>query len=263
MMGAPSARSAPSPFSPWLPLAVCVCCRAPRGGCARVARVLLHALVHAGARVPLLQAWFRRFLVSGLPWHMAGFCVPQLPLTCPTCTPLPARPAAPRSAGQLLAAPWTRTWCWGASPQTPPASATSALTPPRLWSPSPWTPAPPTGACRNSGWLVGWEQPCAAGNPGCLCVPQPPCSESMQPCGLIPLHAPWLPRCRPAAMAWEAAFVRLASTTLADMAAGAGLRLSFSTERSVQDELARESTSGALWAPRHACCWCRRCCAKG
>ncbi len=45
-------------------------------------------------------------------------------------------------------------------------------------------------------------------------------------------------------MAWEAAFVQLASTRLAAMAEGAGLRLSFSTERSVQDELARESTSG-------------------
>ena len=49
---------------------------------------------------------------------------------------------------------------------------------------------------------------------------------------------------RDAALAWEAAFVRLASTQLAAMAEGAGLRLSFSTERSVQDELSRESTSG-------------------
>lgn len=45
-------------------------------------------------------------------------------------------------------------------------------------------------------------------------------------------------------MAWEAAFVHLASTALTEMAEAAGLRLSFSTERSVQDELARESTSG-------------------
>lgn len=51
---------------------------------------------------------------------------------------------------------------------------------------------------------------------------------------------------REAALAWEAAFVRLASTQLTAMAEGAGLRLSFSTERSVQDELARESTSGEL-----------------
>lgn len=57
--------------------------------------------------------------------------------------------------------------------------------------------------------------------------------------------APPCPRSRrEAALAWEAAFVRLASTRLAAMAEGAGLRLSFSTERSVQDELSRESTSG-------------------
>ena len=41
--------------------------------------------------------------------------------------------------------------------------------------------------------------------------------------------------------------MRLAASKLSDMAAGAGLRLSFSTERSVEDELARESTSGACW----------------
>ncbi len=47
--------------------------------------------------------------------------------------------------------------------------------------------------------------------------------------------------CRAAAEAWEAAFVELARTQLASMAANAGLRLSFSSERSVADELARES----------------------
>ncbi|KAI3436838.1 hypothetical protein D9Q98_006248 [Chlorella vulgaris] len=46
---------------------------------------------------------------------------------------------------------------------------------------------------------------------------------------------------RPAALAWEAAFVELAGGRLSEMAAAAGLRLSFSAERSVQDELARES----------------------
>ena len=50
-----------------------------------------------------------------------------------------------------------------------------------------------------------------------------------------------LPWCRAAAEAWEAAFLRLARTNLSAMAAGAGLRLSFSAERSVADELARES----------------------
>lgn len=47
--------------------------------------------------------------------------------------------------------------------------------------------------------------------------------------------------CRAAAEAWEAAFVELARTQLSVMAASAGLRLSFSSERSVADELARES----------------------
>ena len=47
--------------------------------------------------------------------------------------------------------------------------------------------------------------------------------------------------CRAAAEAWEAAFVELARTQLTGMAANAGLRLSFSSERSVADELARES----------------------
>lgn len=63
----------------------------------------------------------------------------------------------------------------------------------------------------------------------------------------LALPRPTLPHAIPrreAAMAWEAAFVRLAGGRLSEMAAGAGLRLSFSSERSVQDELARESTSG-------------------
>ena len=46
---------------------------------------------------------------------------------------------------------------------------------------------------------------------------------------------------RAAAEAWEGAFVELARTQLSAMAAAAGLRLSFSAERSVADELARES----------------------
>ena len=46
---------------------------------------------------------------------------------------------------------------------------------------------------------------------------------------------------RAAAEVWEAAFVELARGELAGMAAPAGLGLSFSAERSVQDELARES----------------------
>ena len=54
--------------------------------------------------------------------------------------------------------------------------------------------------------------------------------------GCKPVHG-----CRAAAEAWEAAFVELARTQLGAMAAAAGLRLSFSSERSVADELARES----------------------
>lgn len=46
-------------------------------------------------------------------------------------------------------------------------------------------------------------------------------------------------------MAWEAAFVELAAGRLTGMAAAAGLSLSFSTERSVQDELGRESSADA------------------
>lgn len=54
--------------------------------------------------------------------------------------------------------------------------------------------------------------------------------------------------CRDAALAWEAAFVGLAAGRLTEMAEAAGLRLSFSAERSVQDELARESASGGAAA---------------
>ena len=51
--------------------------------------------------------------------------------------------------------------------------------------------------------------------------------------------------CREAAEAWEAAFVELAEGRLQRKAAGGGLRLSFSAERSVADELARVSTVAA------------------
>jgi len=50
---------------------------------------------------------------------------------------------------------------------------------------------------------------------------------------------------REAAEAWEAAFLRLAEGKLSKMARKAGLRLAFSSERSVADELARESTADA------------------
>lgn len=57
------------------------------------------------------------------------------------------------------------------------------------------------------------------------------------------MHA-CMPSCaRAAAEAWEAAFLRLAAGNLSAMAAEAGLRLSYSAERSVADELARESTA--------------------
>ncbi len=45
---------------------------------------------------------------------------------------------------------------------------------------------------------------------------------------------------RKAALAWEAAFLKLAKGRLSDMAAAANLSLSYSAERSVQDELSRE-----------------------
>eukprot|EP00884_Botryococcus_braunii_P021147 jgi/Botrbrau1/7716/Bobra.0159s0148.1 len=48
---------------------------------------------------------------------------------------------------------------------------------------------------------------------------------------------------RAAALAWEAAFVELAKGKLSLMAEKAGLRLSFSSQRSVQDEVARESAA--------------------
>ena len=47
--------------------------------------------------------------------------------------------------------------------------------------------------------------------------------------------------CRPAALAWEAAFLELAHTQLTDMASAANLSLSFSAERSIQDEIDRET----------------------
>jgi len=50
---------------------------------------------------------------------------------------------------------------------------------------------------------------------------------------------------RASAMAWEAAFVRLASGNLTAMCQAAGLRLSYSAERSVEDELSRESSTDA------------------
>ena len=51
--------------------------------------------------------------------------------------------------------------------------------------------------------------------------------------------------CREAALAWESAFLHLASDKITEMASVAGLRVSFSTERSVQDELSRESGADA------------------
>ena len=51
----------------------------------------------------------------------------------------------------------------------------------------------------------------------------------------------WDILCRAAAEAWEAEFIELARTKLTQIADEAGLRLSFSAERSVTDELARES----------------------
>lgn len=72
-------------------------------------------------------------------------------------------------------------------------------------------------------------------------APQPAGRAAESP----PCPVPALPARRGAALAWEAAFVELASGLLSEMAEGVGLRLSFSTERSVQDELARESGSGA------------------
>ncbi|GIL73679.1 hypothetical protein Vretifemale_3814, partial [Volvox reticuliferus] len=53
------------------------------------------------------------------------------------------------------------------------------------------------------------------------------------------------PSLRPAALAWERAFVHLATTRLKPLAEAANLSLSFSTERSVQDELSRESRADA------------------
>jgi hypothetical protein len=50
---------------------------------------------------------------------------------------------------------------------------------------------------------------------------------------------------REAALAWEAAFLKLAADELAPAVQAAGLALSFSTERSVADELRRESGADA------------------
>lgn len=47
-------------------------------------------------------------------------------------------------------------------------------------------------------------------------------------------------------MAWEKAFIHLAQTRLQDLAAQANLKLSFSSERSVEDELARETASDSV-----------------
>lgn len=52
--------------------------------------------------------------------------------------------------------------------------------------------------------------------------------------------------CRDAALAWEKAFIQLAQTRLQDLAAQANLKLSFSSERSVEDELARETASDSV-----------------
>lgn len=52
--------------------------------------------------------------------------------------------------------------------------------------------------------------------------------------------------CRDAALAWEKAFIQLAQTRLQELAAQANLRLSFSSERSVEDELARETASDSV-----------------
>ncbi|KAL6781423.1 SSD3 [Auxenochlorella protothecoides x Auxenochlorella symbiontica] len=53
------------------------------------------------------------------------------------------------------------------------------------------------------------------------------------------------PALRPAAEAWEAAFTMLAHTRLRSMAEEAGLRLSFSAQRSVADEISREGWADA------------------
>ncbi|GLI64747.1 hypothetical protein VaNZ11_008114, partial [Volvox africanus] len=53
------------------------------------------------------------------------------------------------------------------------------------------------------------------------------------------------PSLRAAALAWERAFVHLATARLGPLAEAANMSLSFSTERSVQDELSRESRADA------------------
>ena len=52
-------------------------------------------------------------------------------------------------------------------------------------------------------------------------------------------------QCRQAALAWEAAFLQLARTELTDMAHAANLSISYSAERSIQDEISRESFADA------------------
>lgn len=52
--------------------------------------------------------------------------------------------------------------------------------------------------------------------------------------------------CRAASEAWEAKFIHLAKTSMSDMASEAHLRLAFSSERSVEDELARETASDSV-----------------
>lgn len=47
-------------------------------------------------------------------------------------------------------------------------------------------------------------------------------------------------------MAWEKAFIHLAQTRLQDLASQANLKLSFSSQRSVEDELARETASDSV-----------------
>lgn len=56
-------------------------------------------------------------------------------------------------------------------------------------------------------------------------------------CGLL--------QCREEAVTWEAAFLDLAATELTDLAAAANLSLSYSAERSIQDEISRESFADA------------------
>ncbi len=68
------------------------------------------------------------------------------------------------------------------------------------------------------------------------------CALIQTPCWALRLAAVRpAPSCRPAALAWEAAFLELARTQLADMASAANLSLTFSAERSIRDEIDRET----------------------